>query len=250
MKILNNALDLVVPKCCKVCGRISNFDSSSIRKTYMQIFGEEADINICSECIGKLVPEDEDRRWFLCLSEPIEDDSHPELSLFMPFRYKDVAGKIEPVIKFGKERTLARLLGIILGDVMRREGLCASMVVPVPLSERRLNERGFNQASEMAFPIARMLEIPFQNNVLIRTRDTKRQNRINDSRLRANNVSGAFAVNKNWDVSNQVIILVDDVATTGFTLHEAAIKLYEEGASQVLCVAFSGNRQLKNSESF
>ena len=64
------------------------------------------------------------------------------------------------------------------------------------------------------------------------------------------NVSGAFGVNDKWDVSGLTVALVDDVATTGATLHEAAKELYKAGAKKVLCIAFAGNRKTKNAEPY
>ena len=67
---------------------------------------------------------------------------------------------------------------------------------------------------------------------------------------RANNIKGAFEVSDKWDVTGLTVAVVDDVATSGSTLHEAALVLYKAGAAKVLCVAFAGNRMLKNSEPF
>ncbi|MCR5327901.1 MAG: ComF family protein, partial [Saccharofermentans sp.] len=86
--------------------------------------------------------------------------------------------------------------------------------------------------------------------LLIRTKDTNRQAEIRDANERANNVTGAFAVSDDWDVTGLTVLLVDDVATTGSTLHEAATAIKKAGADKVLCVAFAGNRQVKNAEPF
>ena len=100
------------------------------------------------------------------------------------------------------------------------------------------------------YPAAKINGIPSAEDCLIRTRDTGRQSEIHDSNKRAGNVRGAFKVNDGWDVTGLRIIVVDDVATTGATLHEAAMALYKAGASKVLCVALAGNRTVKNAEPF
>ena len=133
---------------------------------------------------------------------------------------------------------------------MRNEGIKADLIIPIPLSEERLEERGFNQAYEICYPAAKINGIPSAEDCLIRTRDTGRQSEIHDSNKRAGNVRDAFKVNDGWDVTGLRIIVVDDVATTGATLHEAAKALYKAGAAKVLCVALAGNRTVKNAEPF
>ena len=86
--------------------------------------------------------------------------------------------------------------------------------------------------------------------MLFRSKDTQRQSQITDTNLRERNVKGAFEVSDNWDVTGLRVIVVDDVATTGATLHEAAKVLLRAGASKVLCVAFAGNRVVRNAEPF
>ena len=152
--------------------------------------------------------------------------------------------------EFGKKIELARLFGAILGSYIFSEGIRADLIVPVPLSEERLAERGFNQAYEIAFPVSKIAGIPLADGCLIRTRDTGRQSEIKDINRRAVNVRGAFDAGSNWDVEGLTVIVVDDVATTGATLHEAAKVLYKAGAAKVLCIAFAGNRTLKNAEPF
>ena len=123
-------------------------------------------------------------------------------------------------------------------------------MVPIPLSPERLAERGFNQAEEIAYPASRLNDIPFAEDLLVRTRDTKRQSELRNNTVRAKNVAGAFEVSGLWDVTGMTIVIVDDVVTTGATLHEAAAALYKAGAAKVLCVAFAGNRYVKNAEPF
>lgn len=132
---------------------------------------------------------------------------------------------------------------------MRKDGIKADLSVPVPLSATRLKERGYNQASLIAHEASKICGILFVDGVLMRTRDTLRQTEISDNAERSRNVSGAFKVADDFVAEGLKILLFDDVATTGNTLHEAATALYEAGASQVLCVALAGNRAVLNAES-
>lgn len=246
------AVDLILPFKCQICGNVSDCEErfENYDRLYISMYGSNPELHVCGKCLSELNISDEDWRWFLCLSNPIDKDPCPGLALFMPFSYQGLVEKAVPRIKFGKKIELARLFGSILGSCVLNEGIKADLIVPVPLSEGRMEERGFNQASEIAFPVAKMNNIPFAEDCLIRTRDTGRQSEITDINLRAKNVSGAFEVSSNWDVTGLTIAVVDDVATTGATLHEAAKALYKAGAAKVLCVAFAGNRQVKNAEPF
>jgi len=246
------AVDLILPFRCLICGDVSDIEErfENYEHLYLSVFGKESELHICGKCLSALNISDEDLRWFLCLSNPVENDPCPGLPLFMPFPYKGILERAIPGIKFGKKIELARMLGIILGSCVKNEGILGDLIVPIPLSEERLEERGFNQAYEIAYPVARINSIPIADGCLVRVKDTQRQSQITDTNLRARNVKGAFAVSDDWDVTGLRVIVVDDVATTGATLHEAAKVLYKAGAAKVLCVAFAGNRVVRNAEPF
>ena len=252
MSLIKDAIDIIVPYRCDVCGGFADIENNMgrIDLVYSEIYGQTRDFHICSSCLSELIPQAKDKRWFTCLSNPIEDDPYPDLTLFMPFAYSGVVSKALPMIKFGGKIGIARLLGILLGFVVKSEGIISDIIIPVPLSPERMEERGYNQAYEIAYPLSRITGIPLVNDILRRTRNTGKQSEINDAMLRAVNVSGAFGVNETWDIEGLRVLLTDDVATTGHTLREAASVLLEAGAKDVLCCAFSGNRQVKNAEPF
>lgn len=105
------------------------------------------------------------------------------------------------------------------------------LMLPIPISKRRLNERGYNQSSLIAEPLAKDLGIIFNDTLIFRNRHTKKQSILNDFE-RATNIKGAFSLT--GDVSGKKIILFDDIYTTGYTLCEAAKLLIENGAEQVV----------------
>lgn len=106
-----------------------------------------------------------------------------------------------------------------------------TVVVPVPLSRQRLRERGFNQAVEIARPLARALALPLDLTGLTRTRETVPQSRL-PWRARRGNVRHAFACSA--DFAGRTAIVVDDVMTTGATLHAVARALKDGGAGCVV----------------
>jgi ComF family protein len=102
----------------------------------------------------------------------------------------------------------------------------------MPLHPRRLRERGFNHAAEIARTVARRLQLPLDAASCRRVRDTPPQQGLrHDARRR--NVRGAFTCN--GDVSGLHIALVDDVMTTGTSLDELAAVLKRAGAREVSC---------------
>lgn len=249
---LKGAADLILPYRCMLCGNVSDSEDrfENYDALYHQLYNKDSELHLCGKCLSDLISTDEQGRWLLCLSNPVENDQCPGLPLYLLFPYKGIIERAVPKIKFGRKIELARFFGCVLGSALQNVGLNADLIVPVPLSPERLEERGFNQASEMAFPVSKLNNIRFADDCLIRVRDTKRQSEITDKNLRANNVSGAFGVSEHWDVTGMTVIIVDDVATTGATLHEAAVALYKAGASKVLCIALAGNRSAKNAEPF
>lgn len=112
-------------------------------------------------------------------------------------------------------------------------------IVPVPLSEARRRERGYNQAECLAQALAPWWRIPVWTDVLVRARHTVSQVRLTPSQ-RASNVSGAFAVpmHKRAQLRGRHVVLVDDVITTAATLNAAVQALLEGGARIISCATF------------
>lgn len=107
----------------------------------------------------------------------------------------------------------------------------SDVIMPVPLSPQRLRQRGFNQAAEIARPLAKKWGLPLDTASLVRARDTLPQSRL-PWRARPGNVRHAFACTA--DLSGQSVIVVDDVMTTGATLDAIAHTLKDHGAARVV----------------
>ena len=114
------------------------------------------------------------------------------------------------------------------------------LVVPVPLGRKPLAERGYNQVSLIARPLSMAMRIAYAPNALARQQETRSQ--VGLTRVqRQQNVRGAFRASESR-VKGRIVLLMDDVATTGSTLSSCAEALYAAGARDVF--AFSVSRAL------
>ena len=147
------------------------------------------------------------------------------------FVYADPVDRLLPRLKFHHDLAAGRLLAA--GMVRAFAGLpgLPEALVPVPLHRGRLRRRGYDQALELARPLARALALPLLPGALRRIRATAPQSRL-DAGARARNLRGAFTVDGDARLPAHVA-LVDDVMTTGATLHSAAQTLYLAGAVRV-----------------
>jgi len=146
------------------------------------------------------------------------------------FNYQPPVDHLLLGLKFHSRLELARVLGQLMARWLTYA--CETppgLLIPVPLHPQRLRERGFNQALELARPIARALNLPLDVHRCHRRHMTTAQMNLPRSQ-RLKNVKGAFGVN--GPVSGHVVI-VDDVMTTGSTAHELAKCLLNAGASSV-----------------
>lgn len=141
-------------------------------------------------------------------------------------------------IKYRFAAPLAERLAVILAAIAQRNVVLQQYSGPahftftfVPMHPRRESLRGFNQARLLAEATTRQLHVPLHD-LLVRTRVTQQQAKLHRvERLR--NLVKAFAVRPGVDVRGARIIIIDDVATTGATLHECAKVLKKAGAEQV-----------------
>lgn len=116
------------------------------------------------------------------------------------------------------------------------------MVLPVPLYSARQRERSYNQAALLAEELARRIDRRFDDKSLVRIRKTETQTHFNAVKRREN-MSGAFAVARPEWVRQRCVLLVDDVMTTGATLHECAKALKQAGVRTVWALTVARKRQ-------
>jgi competence protein ComFC len=134
-------------------------------------------------------------------------------------------------LKYSRDLALGEILARPLVEMLRNLVWPVDLVTSVPMGVARQAERGYNQATLLAFPLSLACGIPFQSQALLKRRETRSQVGLNLAQRR-DNVSGAFSARLEF-VQNKSILLVDDVTTSGATIEACAHALINAGASQV-----------------
>ncbi len=224
-------LQLLFPTRCPVCDRI------------VKPFGEK----ICLECLPKLravTPP-----WCMKCGKKIQGDeelctdcknrNHTfdrartlyEYGTAAPSIYRlKYKGRQEYTDFFGEE------MGKYLGEFIRR--VSPDVLVPVPLHRKRQKRRGYNQAACLARALGKSLNLPVDEKLVKRVRNTAPMKRLNPTE-RQNNLKKAFIIGRNDVKLYDRVILVDDIYTTGTTLDEIAALLKAGGVSEVYCVTLA-----------
>lgn len=148
------------------------------------------------------------------------------------FAYAFPVDKLVQQLKFAHRLAIADFFGRVL---IERDLPRADLIMPVPLSPRRLRERGFNQAVEIARTPGRALGVPVDTTTCRRTLEAPPQSSL-PWKERHGNVRGAFECA--GELGGKTVMVIDDVMTTGATLGEFARVLKDHGAGRVInCVA-------------
>ena len=155
----------------------------------------------------------------------------------------DYAAPVDQLVlqlKFAQRLALAPLMASLLRDaVLRSPGfVLPALLCPVPLGPQRLAQRGYNQALEIARPLARHLGIALHPRLLTRTRDTAAQSSVAPQQRRQN-IAHAFALDDPALVAGRHVGVVDDVMTSGQTLNALAEELKHNGAARVSNFVFA-----------
>jgi ComF family protein len=229
-------LPQLLPSSCALCGVIGRH--AICASCHAAYFGKsQARCRQCAAIIKETNPSDE--RCVDCLTLPPAFDATITVADYLP-----PTDQLVLALKFGGRLALAPLFA-----QLQRDALLSNQSVParlpdwltaVPLGPRRLRERGFNQALEVAKPLARLLGLPLYAQLLQRQRDTQAQSSLRRDE-RQGNLREAFTVSPAFldTVRGRHIAVVDDVLTTGTTLNEVAATLKRFGAARVTNLVFA-----------
>ncbi|MEJ2059861.1 MAG: ComF family protein [Gammaproteobacteria bacterium] len=222
MRIRDRLLDVLYPPRCLVCGQggVPGRDLCLACAAELPWQG-----HACTHCALPL-PAGSSERCGRCQRRRPAFDSARAV-----FEYRPPLDSLLPRLKYGARLSHGRLLGQLMAERLA-PGLemRPDCVLPVPLHRRRLTERGFNQALELARPVARALGVPLAMDGVRRVRSTPPQVGLAAKARRAN-LRGAFELRSGFRPAH--VLIVDDVMTTGATVDELARVLKRAGVRRV-----------------
>ncbi|HBC89056.1 MAG TPA: hypothetical protein DCZ94_19120 [Lentisphaeria bacterium] len=146
-------------------------------------------------------------------------------------RMEDYGRELLHRFKYKSDAALARPFGILAAELLKKSGLRPDFIIPVPLHWTRYWMRGYNQAEFISQIVSEETSFPLKK-VLKRVKRTPKQANMS-GKERRKNLKGAFSAIDDDICRNRVILLVDDVLTTGSTLSSASSALLDAGAKEI-----------------
>jgi competence protein ComFC len=140
-------------------------------------------------------------------------------------------------LKYHRNVALGDAFARYLAEYVKNMGWQVDMVVPVPLGRQKMKERGYNQAGLLAMPVSYILHLQYSPRAVLRVRETRTQVGLSGLE-RKENISGAFRADP-VRVSGKVVLLMDDIATTGVTLAACSEALQKAGARTVYALTLA-----------
>ena len=210
---------------CPICGNPSGAEiCPNCRK---QLFKATTHCLKCSKLLKKAVicPR--------CLKNPPQLDE-----LLICFDYRDTARELVLAAKYGRNRLALKFMAGQIQEkfLENQNNLKIDLIIPIPLTKQRLEERGFNQSHYLAENLKKFAEL--DKKLLIKINKNP-QSGIKEAELRRKNILGAFSLTDKEKIKGKNILLIDDVYTTGSTLNEAAKLLKNNKANKIFALTFA-----------
>ena len=213
-----NVVDLVFPPVCPGCQSIGQRwcqdcqnSIAPLPEEICQVCGEPSPHTLCKRCSASRPKLVHIRSWAVFKS-PIRNALH--------------------TLKYRNNRSLGQSLAASMAPNFRQLNWPVQVIIPIPLSQQRQRERGYNQSALIAHPLALLTkDLQYLPGALQRTRHTRSQVGLSIEE-RKQTLKNAFTANPKL-VTGKNILLFDDVCTTGATLNEAAQVLMQAGANSV-----------------
>jgi ComF family protein len=212
MKLFTLINHLLFPEKCVLCGQI-------LRKEQL---------DLCSKCR---------------IDQPecaVSREKYPYLDSWIAlWDYRDNVRHSLLKYKFSGRRNYAAAYGRLLSmKLLREDRTGVDLITWIPISQKRLKKRGFDQVELLAHKVSQELQIPAMA-LLWKKRDNPQQSRIVGNAQRRANVLGVYRSLDPELFRGKRVLLLDDIITTGATVSECARTLLLAGAKDVRCAAMA-----------
>jgi ComF family protein len=222
IKIIQILFAYLMPPYCILCGAKGVKNRDLCEPCYLEL---PKNSPRCYQCTSDFTSSNSIGLCPNCLkNSPAFDET------FAPFVHNHAIRYLILQLKFHKHYPSARLLGNLLADYLEKTAELPDCIIPVPLHKNRYRERGFNQSIEIARVISKRLHLPLDIHSCIRHRDTAHQVGLTGEQ-RNENIKNAFSISPNFNAKH--VAIIDDVMTTGSTVHELALALKIAGCHRV-----------------
>ena len=191
-------MDLFFSPICGICGKLN----------------KDGLCNKCKIQLEKVAEND-------ILKQDLEDIYIKELIYI--FKYEGIIRKLILDYKFHEK---PYIYVCFVNFVLKNEKIFEKLqsydtIIPVPISKKRMKERGYNQSLLIAKKLSREVKIPLQVNCLLKTKNIIEQSKLNKEQ-RKQNIQNVYELKNGEILNNKRILLIDDIYTTGSTVNECA----------------------------
>lgn len=211
--MLEFVLNFLFPPVCSVCGKVD--------KNWL-----------CPNCQKRV-----ERLEKACVVE-IEHKKYEKL-LYI-FQYESLVRKLILRYKFSNQAYLNHFFAQMIAKNVENRKLLQQydLIIPVPMHQKKMQKRGYNQTELVANELSKILQIPTKNDILLKVVNTVTQSKLG-GKARQSNIQHAFFVKNDREVEDKKIILLDDIYTTGATSQECSRVLKEAGVAEILVLVLA-----------
>lgn len=234
LPLRHTLLDWLYPPVCELCSAPAQQTMALCKRCLGDL---RQNLHACAVCANPL-PDAAAQRLVCgsCLKTPPFFDS-----VYAPYLYHPPADKLIIALKFRNRLLVAGLLAALMSKNLDGANK-PDCLLPVPLHRKRLRERGYNQAGELARALAKRFAIPVVR-AAVRVRHTPAQSSLSLAQ-RERNVQGAFQLRHSFLENYRHIAIIDDVVTTGSTVNELARILRLAGMEKIQIWSFARTSSL------
>ncbi len=199
-------LQLILPKRCYTC----------------EIILADGEFQLCTKCRHSLpILTDTTLQYYITKCK-LELKQLVHFNVFLLYEKHNIVQELIHKLKYKHYRHIGKTIASwqlnSLQSMHKRHPI--DLVIPIPIHQKRLKQRGYNQLDTYGEAISKGLDIPFEKNILLKTKHHKRLALINNKE-RGHHIKNSFKVTNSSQLEGKHVLILDDIITTGSTINEA-----------------------------